>query len=153
MWNLFKKNRAISAPVKGKLIDITKVKDEAFSSKALGDGFAVYPESSRVVSPIDGTITVVFPSGHAYGIENDKVEIIVHIGIDTVQLNGEGFHSFVKQGETVKKGDLLAEVDFEHIQKKGYDATTVIIISNGLVPELLKSDVIVEEGEDVALIK
>lgn len=113
------------------------------------DGFAVYPDSPRIVSPIDGTVTVVFPSGHAYGIENDKVEIIVHIGIDTIQLGGEGFHSFVKQGDTVKKGDLLAEVDFKHIEEKGYDPTTVVIISNGLVPELLKSDVIVEEGEDV----
>ena len=71
------------------------------------DGFAVYPDSPRIVSPIDGTVTVVFPSGHAYGIENDKVEIIVHIGIDTIQLGGEGFHSFVKQGDTVKKGDCL----------------------------------------------
>lgn len=153
MWNPFKKNKAIVSPVKGKLIDIGKVKDEAFSSKALGDGFAIEPEASRIVSPIDGVVTAAFPSGHAYGIENDQVELIVHIGIDTVQLNGEGFHSFARQGENVKKGDLLAEVDFKAIKDKGYDITTVVIISNGLTPELMKAEAVVEEGEDVAILK
>lgn len=129
---LKKESRGITAPVTGICRNITEVNDKAFSSKAMGDGFVVEPESDTVVSPADGEIAMLFPTGHAFGITaKSGAEILVHIGIDTVSLNGEGFHALAKQGDKVKAGDPVIRVDREKLLEKGVDLTTMVIFTGG----------------------
>ena len=152
MWKLLKKKKKemIVSPIQGKLINLSMVKDEAFASKAMGDGFAVEPSENKIVAPISGTICAVFPTKHAFGIANDHAELIVHIGIDTVNLKGVGFHSFVEQGEKVKQGQVIAEIDLDAITQQGYDITTMVVFTDNNVPKLLKLNEFVCGGEEVA---
>ncbi|WP_110955802.1 beta-glucoside-specific PTS transporter subunit IIABC [Anaerosinus massiliensis] len=121
----------LAACVDGEMIAIEQVKDPAFSQKVMGEGVAFIPENGIVVSPIDGTIEVAFPTGHAIGLKAiSGVEILIHVGIGTVELNGEHFEMLVKQGETVTKGQPLIQFDLEKIKEKGYDPTTMMIITN-----------------------
>lgn len=127
----FKKEKMveITAPLTGSVIDITEVPDAVFAAKIVGDGCAIVPSDSKVVSPIDGKIVTIMDSLHAYCIEgNDGINIMIHIGIDTVNLKGEGFKTFVKVGDIVKTGDLIAEADFDLIKEKGYSTHTPVII-------------------------
>ena len=98
----FTKKIEIKSPIKGKLIDITDVKDEAFSSKALGDGMAIIPADGKVCSPIDGEVVTMIDTNHAIGLETKGVEILIHIGMDTVKLEGKHFKSNVKEGYKIK---------------------------------------------------
>ena len=121
----------IYAPLTGKLIPLEKVNDAVFSSKMMGDGAAIIPEDGKVYAPCDGVVTVAFPTGHAMGIKsNHGCELLIHAGLNTVELNGEGFSVFKKVDDKVSKGDLLFEFDKEFMEKKGYDMTTPIIITN-----------------------
>lgn len=114
----------------GQLLALEKVKDEVFASKAMGDGVALIPESDTVLAPVNGTLTTVFPTGHAYGIvRSDGVEVLVHIGINTVELAGEGFMPLVHQGEIVKAGQPLVRFNRQAIAQKGYDTTIMTIIT------------------------
>lgn len=118
------------SPASGNVIPLSEVKDEMFASKALGDGYAIEIIDGRIVSPIDGILLTVFPSGHAFGIsDNNGIEILIHIGINTVQMNGEGFKILVKQDQEVKKGQPLVEVDLNLLKEKGYDTTTMVIFT------------------------
>lgn len=126
---LFTKKIEIKSPMKGKLIDITEVKDEAFSTKALGDGMAIIPADGKVFSPIDGEVITMIDTNHAIGLETKGVEILIHIGMDTVKLQGKYFKSHVKEGYKVKAGTLLIEFEKEEVEKE-YDITSPIIISN-----------------------
>lgn len=155
MWNLFKqtKRNKIVSPVKGKVIDLSLVNDNAFASKAMGEGFAIEPTGNTFLSPISGTVTVVFPTGHALGIVNDDIELIIHIGIDTVKLQGDGFHIFVQQGDTIHQGDRIAEVNIKKIKEKGFDVTTMVVCTNGHVPKVMKKwNQDIKEGEEIAII-
>ena len=154
MWNLFKnkKKQAIGSPVQGRLIDLSSVKDEPLPVKPMGRWLCDRTIFWYLVSPIDGTIAAVFPTGHAFGITNDDMEIIVHIGIDTVELQGNGFHSYVNQGDQVKKGDPVVKADIASIKAKGYDVTTMVIFTDGKQPVVEKLNELVKEGEDVASI-
>lgn len=133
-----KKNDAIKmtkdivySPMRGDIIALKDVKDDAFAQEALGKGIAIMPTDGEVVAPVNGTITTLFPTLHAIGITGDSgVEILIHIGLDTVQLNGEGFNAHIKQGDKVKKGQLLMNVDLKAIQKAGFSIETPIIITN-----------------------
>lgn len=121
----------IGAPLKGKVISLTEVQDEAFSGLALGKGAAIIPEEGKVFAPCNGTITTLFPTLHAIGITADTgEEILIHIGLNTVELNGEHFKAYVKQGEHVKKGQLLVSFDLEAIRQKGYCLETPVVILN-----------------------
>ncbi len=121
----------IYAPIVGKVVPLSETSDEAFSSKALGDGVAIIPSEGKVFSPIDGTISSFFPTKHAIGIlSNSGVEILIHVGIDTVNLEGKFFQDFVKEGDIVKKGDLLLKFDIEGIKKSGYNTITPMVIVN-----------------------
>ena len=125
------KNTKITAPVAGNVTALKQVKDEVFSQGLLGKGIAVDPTVGRVVAPDDGVLTTLFPTLHALGITTfDGVEILIHIGIDTVQLDGEHFTAHAKQGDEVKKGQLLVEFDIEAIKAAGYSLMTPIIITN-----------------------
>lgn len=120
------------APVEGKVIPIDQVPDPVFSQKMLGDGVAIIPKDGKIYSPIDGTVTNVMDSLHAYSfISDDGVEMIVHFGLETVALKGEGFTAHVKEGDKVKAGDLVCEVDLTFLIEKGIETTTPVVICGG----------------------
>lgn len=121
----------LSSPVKGEVISLADVNDSAFSSFALGKGFAVQPVEGKVYAPVEGVVSAVFPTKHAIGITTaENIEILIHIGINTVQLDGEFFASHVKVGDHITKGQLLVEFDLAAIENKGYDTTTMVVITN-----------------------
>lgn len=121
----------IASPVKGKVLKLEAIKDDAFASGVLGKGAAIIPEEGKVYAPADGVVSTLFPTLHAMGIQTDEgVEILIHVGLDTVQLDGEGFKAFVKQGDHVKKGQLLVTFDQEFIEGQGYCMETPVIVTN-----------------------
>lgn len=121
----------IGTPVQGEILPMTESADDAFASEAMGKGFVVIPSSNQVLSPIDGKVVSLFKTNHAIGIlGDDGEEILIHIGIDTVDLNGKYFKSFVKQGDRISKGQLLIEFDREGITKSGYNDQVMVIITN-----------------------
>lgn len=125
------KNESILSPAKGKVIDLAQVNDATFSSGALGKGFAVIPEDGMYYAPFDGEVSMIFPTKHAIGLtSHNGVEILIHIGLDTVELNGQYFESFVEQGQKIKKGDLLMKVDLDKVKEAGYDIVTPVIVTN-----------------------
>jgi glucose-specific phosphotransferase system IIA component len=118
-------------PIKGKVVELKEVPDSTFAEGILGKGFAVVPEDGKVVAPVSGVITTLFPTKHAVGISGDNgVELLVHIGINTVELNGEGFKAHVAQGDRVKAGDLLMECDFSLIKERGFETITPVVVTN-----------------------
>lgn len=127
--NNLEKNLSVLAPVSGKIIALEQVPDPVFSGKTLGDGVAIIPENGKIYSPVNGTVTTVSSTLHAYGFTTtDGVDILVHIGLETVSLNGEGFKVYIKDGDTVKEGDLIAEVDLTYLDKKGVSAISPVLI-------------------------
>lgn len=132
MFNIFKKRGfTVTAACDGRLMPITDVKDEVFSQKMLGDGYAIKPTDGKIYSPVAGTVTTVFPTKHAIGITTDNnLEILVHLGIDTVELKGEPFEVAVKQGDTVKQDDYLANMNTELITAENYDDTVIVVYTN-----------------------
>ncbi|MDG4975086.1 beta-glucoside-specific PTS transporter subunit IIABC [Lactococcus lactis] len=126
-----KVNLELFSPVKGKTIPLSEVKDEVFSSGMVGEGIAIIPNSGELLAPIDGEISMLFATNHALGIKTASgAELLIHIGIDTVQLEGKYFESFVKQGEKVKKGQLLIQFELDKIKEAGYDTTVIFILTN-----------------------
>lgn len=121
----------VLSPLKGQVLSLNQSKDTVFGSGALGNGVIIEPTDGKVVSPVDGKILTVFPSKHAIGIKSKNgAEILIHIGIDTVNLNGEHFITYVSQGQEVKKGDLLVEADIEKIKEAGYYTEVPVIVTN-----------------------
>ncbi|OHO65377.1 glucose PTS transporter subunit IIA [Corynebacterium sp. HMSC036D02] len=121
----------IASPSTGKVVPMAEIDDPVFSAGTLGDGVGIVPEGDEVYSPVSGTIVSAMKSGHAYGIKTeDGVEVLVHIGINTVKMKGEGFAPAVKKGDTVKHGELLATVDFAKVTEAGYDTTIVLAVTN-----------------------
>lgn len=121
----------IYVPVSGMVIPLSEVKDEAFSSGVLGKGIGIIPAEGKVYAPCDGSIATMFETGHAIGITADNsAELLIHVGMDTVKLNGKHFSPKVKNGDVIKKGDLLLEFDMEKIKEEGYDVTTPVLITN-----------------------
>ncbi|MEH0833852.1 PTS beta-glucoside transporter subunit IIABC [Pectobacterium cacticida] len=122
---------SVTSPIAGETLPLTQVDDETFASGLLGQGIAIKPRSGRAVSPVDGTVISLFKTQHAIGLESEEgIEVLIHIGIDTVKLNGQYFTAHVKTGDVVKRGDLLVEFDYLAIEKAGYDTTTPVIITN-----------------------
>lgn len=121
----------IDSPIKGKVIKLSNIEDAAFASGVLGNGVAIMPTEGVVVSPVDGEITTLFPSLHAIGITSESgVEILIHVGLDTVQLGGKGFKANIKQGDKVKKGQHLLDFNIEEIKNAGYSVVTPVVITN-----------------------
>lgn len=119
------------SPIKGKVISLKEVEDTAFSTEVLGKGVAILPREGRVYAPVDGIVTTLFPSYHALGLTSDMgVELLIHIGMDTVNLRGENFEPKIKQGDRVTQGQLLLEFDMEALNEAGYSLITPIVISN-----------------------
>ncbi len=121
----------VMSPVVGKMVPLSESKDEAFGSGLLGKGALVYPTKGEVVAPFDGIVMTLFPTGHAVGLISDSgLELLIHVGIDTVQLNGKHFTTHVTQGQRVKRGDLLVTFDKEAIEKEGFNTEIPIIVTN-----------------------
>lgn len=119
------------SPVIGKLKQIETVDDEMFATKMLGDGVAILPRDPRIVSPADAEVTAVFPTGHAIGLKTaEGIELLLHLGIDTVALKGNFFQSNVQLNQSVKASELLVDMDFSSIKEAGYDTDVMLIITN-----------------------
>ncbi|MGM1023240.1 MAG: beta-glucoside-specific PTS transporter subunit IIABC [Bacillota bacterium] len=126
-----KSKTVIFAPMEGTVIPLQQVKDEAFSQEAMGKGMAIQPSSGKVVAPFDGTVETVFRTKHSIGLKSvEGVELLIHIGLDTVKLKGQHFTVLVQEGDVIKHGQLLIEFDLEAIQRDGYDTITPIIVTN-----------------------
>ena len=123
---------SVTAPISGKIIPITEVPDSVFSEKVLGDGIAIIPSDGKIYSPINGVVSSVAETLHAYGFTSDDgLDVLVHFGLETVNLKGEGFKSYVKDGDRVSVGDLVAEVDIELLKSKGINIITPVLICGG----------------------
>lgn len=124
-------DKTVYSPIKGEVIALSSVKDETFAGEFLGKGVAIQPEEGKVVAPFNGKVTVVMDTKHAVGMTSDSgVEVLIHIGMDTVQLNGKYYETHVKVGDVVKKGDLLLTFDKEAIVAEGYEITTPVVVTN-----------------------
>ena len=144
------RSTALKSVVEGEVVPLNEINDQAFSTGALGKGIGIKPISHVIHSPIDGEVLTVFPTKHAIGLRSDQgVEVLIHIGIDTVSLEGKYFTMNVKQGDRVRTGQPIGEVDFEKVREAGYDPTTIVVITNtndflDVIPtsnnQLVKSD-------------
>ena len=146
----------LGSPAKGKVVPLSEVNDPTFAEEMLGKGVAVIPAEGRICAPADGKIDMVFDTLHAVSMVTDYgAEVLIHVGLDTVKMNGEGFKGHVKSGDHVKKGDLLLELDLEKVKAAGYDTITPMIVCNtpdyASVEALAGKEVAV--GDDVAVLK
>lgn len=130
-WFQSKQEELIMSPLNGKVVPITEVPDPTFSEKMLGDGVAIIPTDGKLFSPVDGEVVQLFPTKHAIGIKTKQgLEILIHIGLETVTMKGEGFKAHVKQGDTVKTGQPLIDFSIDLIEKKASSTITVVVITN-----------------------
>ena len=138
----------IYSPVNGFCVDVCKCKDTTFSSSLIGDGFMIVPYDDLICSPCDGVLKMIFPTNHAFGVVmSDGKEVIVHIGIDTVELNGVGFISLAEVGTKVMKNDPIIKIDRKLIIRKGYDISIICIVvgSNNLEKQNINIEVTIED--------
>ena len=129
----------ILAPMSGKVIELSKVDDEVFAGEMVGKGFAITPDkkTTEVLSPLEkGKIKMAFEGGHAYGVVFKKIELLIHIGLDTVNLKGEGFDQKVSEGDKVKKDTVLTNVDISIIKKKAKSTDTMVLVTNETIGDL-----------------
>jgi len=128
---LKRKIREIKAPVDGQVVSLEEVDDEVFSTKMAGDGVAIKPVNGQFTAPIDGVVSKIFSTNHAYSIKSDKdLEVMVHIGLETVALEGKGFTRIANEGDSVKAGDRIIEADLDYIAQHAKDTITPIIIND-----------------------
>lgn len=155
----FKKKAAVpaylelSSPIPGSIVPLDNVEDEAFSTKAMGEGFAVDPAEGKVFAPFDGTVVhVMEKSKHALMLEHKSgVQILIHVGMNTVSLKGEGFTAHVSTGQKIKKGDLLLEFDMKHITGSGYSVVTPVVVPAG--QEIVKDIEMVNGDQQEAVLR
>ncbi|EAA0009262.1 TPA: glucose PTS transporter subunit IIA [Clostridioides difficile] len=144
-------NENFVSPAKGKIVALENVPDETFSKKMLGDGFAIDIIDGKIVSPISGKLETVFSSGHAFGIKGTNGEVLIHVGIDTVALNGDGFDVAVKQGDMVKQGDVLVNVDLKRIHELGKSTLTMVLFPDGKKVNILDINKDVKIGQRICV--
>lgn len=126
-----KKQCPIYSPLKGKILELSKVSDQTFSSGCMGDGIAIIPNEGKLFSPVKGKILSIFPTKHAICLQSDNgLELLIHVGIDTVMLEGSGFKILVNSGDKVDVGTPLLEFDLNLISSRGYETTTLVVITN-----------------------
>ena len=146
----------LSSYMKGKVVKITEVPDPVFAQKMMGDGFAIIPEEGKLISPVAGEIIQVFPTKHAFGIKSGDVEILIHVGLETVAMKGEGFDVAVSAGDRVEVGQTLLTYDLELVKEKAKDIITPCVITNMDAVEnieVLKFNETVDFSQEVAKVK
>lgn len=122
---------SVNAPLDGEVVPLSEVNDDVFSNEIIGPGAAIIPEDGKIYAPFDGTVNTVFPTKHAYGLTSDQgLELMIHVGLDTVQLEGKHFECYVENGQSMKKGDLLGSFDINAIKEEGYDVITPVVVAN-----------------------
>lgn len=137
------------APITGITKKLSDIEDKGFASGAMGEGFAIEMQDGKVVAPFSGEVMVCFPTGHAYGLKsNDGKEILIHIGMDTVELDGKGFDVKVQAGQKIKQGDVLVNVDIDYVKSQGKSLVTPIVFTDGRKVELLQENVAVNAGDE-----
>ena len=147
---LFKKKQPndqdpMLVPLKGKVINLEAVPDPVFAEKMMGDGFAIDPADGTIVSPIDGEVITIFPTKHAISLKSKQGrEILIHVGLETVQLNGDGFTPLVMDGQKIKKGQELLKVDFDAIKEKVPSILTPVVFTN-----LGENEKVIVEGQEI----
>jgi len=148
---LKRKIRDIHAPVDGETVCLESVNDEVFSQKMVGDGMAIRPISSSFTAPIDGVISKIFLTNHAYSIKSKKdLEIMVHIGLDTVSLEGKGFTRIASEGDVVQVGDVIIEADLAYITSCGKDTISpIVLLENSDVKKIDKNFTVVKAGDKI----
>jgi PTS system glucose-specific IIA component len=150
MMSFFKRNKPVEivSPISGKIVPLEQVEDECFSTKRLGDGIAIEPTDGKVIAPFDGEITSTYKSNHCIVIRSEEgIELLIHLGLETIKLKGEGFTQHVALMEKVKKGDVILETDLEALKGKGKSLISPIVITNmGRVETLEKAEGNVEKG-------
>ncbi len=145
---LKRKMREVKAPVDGEIVSLESVNDEVFSKKLVGDGVAIKPVTGLFTAPISGKVTKIFSTNHAYSIKSDKdLEVMVHIGLDTVELNGAGFERLVNEGDVVTVGDVIIKVDMEALRQAKDTITPIIISDSSDVKSIEKNLNIVKTGD------
>ena len=134
MFSFLKKKEegmGVASPIKGKTVELSQVSDPTFGECMLGKGVAILPEEGKVYAPADGEISMMFETHHAVSmVTTDGIELLIHIGLETVALKGEGFEAHVQSGDQVKKGDLLLSMDLEKIKSAGYDIISPVVVCN-----------------------
>ena len=134
MFSFLKKKEegmGVASPIKGKTVELSQVSDPTFGECMLGKGVAILPEEGKVYAPADGEISMMFETHHAVSmVTTDGIELLIHIGLETVALKGEGFEAHVESGDQVKKGDLLLSIDLEKIKSQGYDIISPVVVCN-----------------------
>lgn len=149
---LKRKAREIKSPVDGQVVALESVNDEVFSQKLVGDGVAVIPMSNIFTAPIDGTVTKIFPTNHAYSIKSPKdLEVMVHIGLDTVALEGKGFERIANEGDQVKAGDPIIQVDLGYIREHAKDIITPVIISDDSDVKQIEKRLNIVKNQDIIM--
>jgi PTS system glucose-specific IIA component len=152
MFGLFKaKKEVLISPADGDIIELSEVPDEVFSQKMVGDGIALVPRSNTFIAPVAGTITKIFTTNHAFSIQTKSgIEVMVHIGLDTVELQGEGFKRLAQEGESVTAGKPIISADLEFIQSKGKEIVTPIVMNHEKDLEIsLECAPVVREGDTI----
>ena len=146
---LKRKVRDVNSPVDGQIVALESVPDDVFSQKMVGDGVAVIPVSNVFTAPIDGVVSKIFSTNHAYSIKSEKdLEVMVHIGLDTVALEGKGFTRIANEGDTVKAGDVIIEVDLAYIREHAKDIITPIIITDESDVKAIEKNLAIVKSQD-----
>lgn len=155
MLNFFKRRKTtdIISPMTGKIVDIEEVPDKVFAEKMIGDGLGIDPTEGIVVAPFDGEVVSLFPTNHAIGLKTKNgLELLIHVGLDTVELKGEGFERLVEENEKVKEGDVLLKFDIDFIESKGKSVISPVIVTNmDIVKDMKKHAGEVKKGETVMM--
>lgn len=148
---LFSKKMTIAAPCTGVLKPLQEVNDPVFSKGLVGQGFAVLPNDGEVVSPVEGEVTMVFPTGHAFGVKDKKGwEYLIHLGIDTVNLKGEGFETKVSVGQWLQKGEPVSRMDLSLLKEKGLESDVLVLVTNPATVTIKQPYGDVEKGQIIA---
>lgn len=145
---------ALIAPITGKMIDLEDVPDPVFSQRIMGEGIAFQPTEGLLVSPVNGTVTHLFHTNHAVGLTSEEgLELLIHIGIDTVKLNGKGFTPYIQSGDIVKSGDKLIQFDLDVLNQAGCPTVTPVIITNGqqVAEQNVSHHPTVQAGKDIIM--
>lgn len=151
---LFSRSTEIVSPCAGVMKALTEVNDPVFAQGLVGSGFAVVPQEKTITAPIDGEVTMVFPGGHAFGMKDKKDrEYLIHMGLDTVKLKGEGFETFVEAGQKLRRGDVVSHMDIDLMRERGFECDVLVLITSPAKLTMKAEYAQVDQGKIVAEVR